>query len=195
MQAALPVLAFQAWELTTLKGNEILVDPVSDQNILGVSVKDIGDFSALISNTFIPNRPYREFSLSIPKINLKDTKVVVDTNNFEDNLAHLPGSALPGEKGNVFISGHSSLVEFFRPDNYKAIFSHLPEIGKGDQIEIDAGGQHFVYRVEGLRVVDPNDIAVVNPPDNEGRYLSLMTCVPPGFTTKRLVVLARLTGS
>jgi LPXTG-site transpeptidase (sortase) family protein len=40
--------------------------------------------------------------------------------------------------------------------------------------------------------VDPKDVSVINPPDGSGRYLTLMTCVPPGFNAKRLIVLAKL---
>ncbi len=107
-------------------------------------------------------------------------------------MAHLSGSALPGEKGNVFITGHSSLTQFYKPENYKAVFSKLPDLEIGDEIILDVSGTEYKYIVEGLKTFDPKDISVVNPPDQKGRYLSLMTCVPPGFKTKRLIVLAKL---
>ena len=33
---------------------------------------------------------------------------------------------------------------------------------------------------------------VLNPPDNKGRYITLMTCYPPGLNFKRLIVLGKM---
>lgn len=198
MQIITPFMAFKVWEITAYDKSQLLEDPTPvslsgslvDGGILGVSVASIDNFPAFIGSkgSFIP---YSEFKLSVPKLNLSDVKVKVSSNDFEQNLAHLPGSALPGERGNVFITGHSSLP--FTPGSKKiAFFVNLPSIKKGDEIFIEALGQKFSYVVAGMKIVDPKDISVINPPDKEGRYLTLMTCVPPGFNTKRLIVLARL---
>lgn len=194
MQVVLPILSFKVWEATTLKQSIPLIDPSgSESKVLGVSVENVGNFPAFISNkSRREGLQYSEYSLTISKIKLTDVKVKVDVNDFEENLGQLPGTALPGERGNVFITGHSSLTQLYAQNNFKTIFSHLPEVKKGDQVELNVLGQKFMYTVESLKIVDPKDISVINPPDNEGRYLTLMTCVPPGFNTKRLIVLARL---
>ena len=194
VQVVLPPLAFQVWQATALKGEALLVDPSKLDNssqVLGVSVSQVGNFPALVGST-TTDAPYNQFTLSAPSIKLKDTKVLVNSNDFEQSLAHLPGSALPGERGNVFITGHSFLTQFFSPTNFQAIFANLPNLKKGDEISLSAPSGSFTYTVVGLKVVDPSDTSVVNPPDEQGRYLSLMTCVPPGFNTKRLIVLAKL---
>lgn len=193
VQVAMPVLAFKYWEFTSYNQNRTLLSPDPNAQVLGVSVKNVSNFPAIYSeNRRVGEAPYKEFLVSIPSIKVEKARAVVDSNNFNENLGHLPGSPLPGEKGNVFITGHSSFPQFFRPDNYKAIFAHLPEIKRNDEITIEAGGQVFKYEVIGLRIVDPKDISVTAPPEQNGRYLTLMTCVPPGFTLKRLVVLAKL---
>jgi sortase A len=69
---------------------------------------------------------------------------------------------------------------------------NLLKIKKGDEINIETPGQLFTYVVQGMKVVDPKDVSVINPPDQVGRYLTLMTCVPPGYNVKRLIVLAKL---
>lgn len=197
VQIILPPLTFQIWQMTTLKEEALLVDPSTplgaspSNSVLGVSISEVGNFPALVDST-TTDAPYQEFSLTAPTIKLKDTKVKVNSNDFESSLAHLPGSALPGERGNVFITGHSFLTQFYSPGNFQAIFSNLPNLKKGDEITLSAPSGNFTYTVVGLKVVDPKDISVVNPPDEQGRYLSLMTCVPPGFNTKRLIVLAKL---
>lgn len=192
MQVLLPPLAFQIWAATSLNKDTLLVNPSPGENVLGVSVSNSSDFPGFISETVPANLPYTEFSLSIPKIKVQSAEVKVASTDIDNSLIQLAGSALPGEKGNVFISGHSSLPIFFKDNNYKAIFSNLPTLEKGDQIQVRALGQEFNYVVENLKVVDVSDTSVINPPDKEGRFLSLMTCVPPGLTLKRLIVLAKL---
>ncbi|MDO8570307.1 MAG: class E sortase [Candidatus Daviesbacteria bacterium] len=209
IQVIMPILEYKIWETVIYNQNISLISPDPGQKVLGISIenepsiKNIGvgllfrnnkdNFPAIISNSkrLIPPA-YQSFYLSIPSLKLANLKVVVDTNDFEQNLAHLPGSGLPGEKGNTFITGHSSLPQLFRPGNFKAIFAHLPEIKKGESIILDAGGQKFEYIVSGLKIVDPKETWVINPPEQNGRYLTLMTCVPPGLYLKRLIVLAEI---
>lgn len=194
VQIAMPLISYKIWEISVYNQNISLASPTIDKRtVLGVTVEDKGSFPALVSNNLRKSpAPYSEFTLSIPSLKLENVKVMVDTNDFEQNLAHLPGTALPGEKGNVFVTGHSSLPQFFRPGNFKAIFAHLPDVKRGEQIIVEAGGQKFTYIIDGMKIVDPKEISVINPPDLQGRYLSLMTCVPPGLYLKRLVVLAKL---
>jgi len=196
VQVAMPEIAYKVWELTAFNGNAELVDPTDQQgSVLGISISNVGGFPEFISSNDRADLPYTEFQIAIPKIKLPTTRVVVSSNNFDHNLAQLPGTALPGEIGNVFISGHSSLPQFYSPTNFQAIFSYLPNVNKGDDILVTAAGQQFDYQVIGMKVVDPSDVEVINPPDPVGRYLTLMTCVPPGFNTKRLIVLTKLKDS
>lgn len=194
VQLVMPLISYKFWEISVYNQNISLKTPYPEKkSVLGISVENKGNFPALVSNNLRKtSAPYNEFTLSIPSINLENLDVKVDSNDFEQNLAHLPGSALPGEKGNVFITGHSSLPQFFRIGNFKAIFAHLPDIKKGDLIITEANGQKFEYIVDGLKIVDPKETSVINSPDQQGRYLSLMTCVPPGLYLKRLVILAKL---
>lgn len=196
IQVIMPLVSYQLWEFTEYSRNQsnLLVSPVGkNQTILGVSIeKTANNFPAIVSKNVDGTRPYKEFTITIPSIGLEGVRTIVDSNDLDKSLVHLPGSSLPGEKGNVFISGHSSLPQFYRPGNFKAIFANLPKVKKGDVISVDAGEQRFEYIVEGLKVVNPSETWVINPPDNTGRYISLMTCVPPGLYLKRLIVLGRL---
>ncbi|MDD2823183.1 MAG: class E sortase [Candidatus Daviesbacteria bacterium] len=197
VQVLMPLISFKIWETFVYSQQNItLVSPTSDsKSVLGVSVETRNNFPVITSNNKRATpASYETFNIAIPSIKLEGAEVFVDSNTFDNHLSHLPGSALPGEKGNVFISGHSSLPQFFRQDNYKAIFSKLPDIKKGDLIVVTAGGQKFEYIVKGLTIVNPMETWVINPPDEAGRYLTLMTCVPPGLNTKRLTVLAKLKG-
>lgn len=197
MQVVMPILAFKIWELNNFDQGQLLANPkpaiISGNlaaDVLGVSVENINNFPAFVSSR-VSQAAYQEVALTIPKLKLYDIKTLIDSNDFETTLAHLPGTSLPGEKGNVFITGHSSIFQSLKLKQ-KAYFANLPSIKKGDEILVEAVGQRFIYQVLGMRVVDPKDVSVIAPPDDTGRYLTLMTCVPPGFNTKRLIVLARL---
>lgn len=193
MQIALPYFSFKIWE-TGLKYQSFgLISPQlpNESKVLGISLKSNDNFSYFVSNAQRKDIPsYLEFTVSVPKLKLEKYQVLVDSNDLTKTLAHLPGTALPGEKGNVFISGHSTL-NFLRGIK-DAPFANLQNLKIGDQIEVWAGGTKFMYEVVELKVVKPSDLSVINPPEPVGRYISLMTCVPPGLNFKRLVVLGKL---
>ncbi len=193
MQVVLPIASFKLWEIGQKYNNAILVSPTNsnENQVLGISIKNQDNFSSFVSSLKRQTEPtFSEFSLSIPKIKIENEKVLVDSNDLSNSLAQLPGSALPGERGNLFISGHSALSRLFNLK--KAVFEHLMDLKKGDQIVVNVLGVEYKYEVTQLKVVDPKDVSVINPPDDQGRYISLMTCVPPGLNFKRLVVLGKM---
>lgn len=199
MQVILPIVSFQLWWFGQKYNNGLLISPnptqvgqvlgVSIQN--GVSVRNQDNFPAFISTlTRETQAAYKEFSLTIPRLKIKNAQVLVDSNDLSKGLVHLPGSALAGEKGNIFVSGHSALSSFFSLKT--ALFANLTDLSKGDEIIVEALGVKFRYEVYELKVVNPNDLSVINAPEPQGRYISLMTCVPPGLNFKRLVVLGKM---
>lgn len=192
IQAIMPILAFESWNLSQ-KLQPALISPQNPNvsKVLGVSIENKDNFPAFVSlkvRETIPN--YTRFYLTVPSLGIQKEQVLVDSNELSKSLVHLPGSALPGEKGNVFISGHSALSQLFSFKN--AVFSRLSNLKKGDQVIIETSSSKFVYAVESLKVVNPSDISVINAPEEMGRYVSLMTCVPPGLNFKRLVVLGKM---
>lgn len=192
IQVILPIASFQIWSIGQKVNNQVLISPIkSKKGVLGISVQNRSNFPAFVSDLIRETKSnYSEFQLSVPKLKIEGETVYVDSNDLSKGLAQLPGSALPGEKGNVFISGHSALNRFFPGQN--AIFARLMDLKKGDEIVVGAGSTKFVYRVAEIKVVDPSDLSVIPAPDEQGRYISLMTCVPPGLNFKRLVVLGKM---
>jgi len=191
VQVGLPIVNFKLWELGN--NSQSLVSPEVGSGVLGVSIEISEDnFPSIISNFHRDYTPYTQFSLSVPAINIEEARVFVDSNDLSKGLAHLPGSSLPGERGNVFISGHSALPIIFNGNkNYGAIFANLENLKKGDLIKVSAGGE-YDYKVLEVKEIDPKDLSVVRAPDPSERYITLMTCVPPGLNTKRLVVLGKM---
>lgn len=134
----------------------------------------------------------KEFLITIPKLKIKKAKVKVDSLKFDTNLSHFPGSAIPGEIGNAFITGHSVLPQFADPKNYRSIFTKLPDLEVGDDIYVELPQNTLHFTVQYSKVVDRKDLSVLLPISTTGRNLTLMTCVPPGTNIKRLVVITSL---
>lgn len=146
--------------------------------------------------TAIPTIP-REFYLTITKLGIENATVETNSINPDPSksLGHFRGSALPGEIGNTFIYGHSILPWFFNPKNYKTIFSTLPDLEERDLITISYNEKILNYIVEKKETLLPekaNPLDPISPPELKRSYLTLMTCVPPGLETNRLLVIARL---
>jgi sortase A len=80
-------------------------------------------------------------------------------------VGHIPGTALPGQPGNVGISGHRDT--FFRP---------LRNIRRDDVVTLTTLLGEFRYRVVSTSIVRPDNIAVLAPTDNQ--ILTLVTCYP-----------------
>lgn len=78
---------------------------------------------------------------------------------------HIAGTALPGQPGNIGISGHRDT--FFRP---------LRHIERNDLITLTTMSGEYRYRVLSTSVVGPDDVAVLEPGGNE--ILTLVTCYP-----------------
>ena len=135
-----------------------------------------------------------DFFLTVEKFGIAKAKVVTG-DNFLTQLAHFPKSAQPGQVGNVVISGHSVLPQFFRPENYWSIFSKLYLMEIDDQIILETNNQTFTYSVTETLVVTPKDIWVLEATDQFGSYLTLLTCGVGGFTRDRIIIRATLVNS
>ncbi len=150
-------------------------------------------------NVWFPSAKYKKverkkvvnYTISIPKIGIKEANVEIGGMDLKKSLIHYPNSSFPGELGNPVIFGHSTIPIFFNPKIYETIFSTLPELKKGDSIIARIDGVEYFYEVYKMVTVDPDDLTVLE--QKYDRYdLSLITCVPPGTLWKRLVVQARL---
>ena len=104
-------------------------------------------------------------------------------------MVHYPGTALPGDKGNVFITGHSSNV-FWEKSDYNTVFALLPKIEEGDDIFVSYDQVDYHYRVISKKEVTPKEVGILEQGDD--KIMTLMTCTPVGTVLRRLVVTAEL---
>ena len=129
--------------------------------------------------------------LTIPRLGIDQALVQVGGEDLKKMLIHYPNTAFPGQLGNTVIFGHSVLPQFFNPKNYLTIFSTLYQLREGDEILVDFDGVEYRYLVEDLFEVSSEDLSVLEQ-RYDGRFLTLITCSPPGTYLRRLIVRARL---
>ncbi|MEI8232544.1 MAG: sortase [bacterium] len=132
---------------------------------------------------------YAVYTLSIPKLGIDRAVVRSDHTDLKQSLIQYQGTALPGNLGNTVIFGHSVLPQFFNPQNYLTIFSTLHKLKLGDTMEIAADGATFTYKISEMYEAAPDDLSPLAQVYN-GRYLTLITCTPPGTYLRRLIIKA-----
>ncbi len=106
-------------------------------------------------------------------------------------VVRYPGTAEPGEKGNVFIFGHSSNYPWVNSE-YNSIFALLDQLQNDDEIIIYYFQKKYVYRVTDRAIVKPGDVKTLEARDQTKKELSLMTCWPIGTTLERIILFAEL---
>jgi sortase A len=120
--------------------------------------------------------------IEIPRLALSVVVVEgVDRISLRRAVGHIPGTALPGEDGNVGLAGHRDT--FFR---------QLKDVKIDDEIQVSTLTGNFKYRVVSLKIVDPENVGVLAP--SAENVLTLVTCYPfyfVGPAPKRWIVRAR----
>jgi len=120
--------------------------------------------------------------IMIPSIGL--SKYVVEGTDLEslrNGPGHYPDTPLPGAPGTTAIAGHRT--------TYGAPFRHIDEVRHGEPIVIDMPDGRFVYRVQRTKIVDDQDLSVL---DKVGyQRLVLSACHPLYSAAQRVIVFAR----
>ncbi len=119
----------------------------------------------------------------IPRIDV-DAPVVegVAWEDLKKGVGHLPGSAHPGQRGNLYLAAHN--------DVFGEIFRYLAKLELGDEFFVYSGNQAFRYVVASKRIIEPTDVDVMYPTTEP--IATLQTCYPYLVDTQRLVVIGEL---
>jgi len=120
--------------------------------------------------------------ISIPAIGVAEYVVEgTDLGSLRKGPGHYPETPLPGEPGTTAIAGHRT--------TYGAPFRDIDDLDPGDRIVVDMSDGRFVYRVEGTRIVDDQDLSVLDPVGH--KRLMLSACHPLYSAAQRIIVYAR----
>lgn len=167
------------------------------KNILTSTINSVERVDSTDATTWFPSFQInpaaprvKSYTLSIPTLGIKEAMVSTQDYNVGSHLVNYGGTAVPPDKGNAVIFGHSTLPQLFDPKNYKTIFARLHTIEKNDEIIATVDGVVHTYKVFAISIVSPTDFAPLMQRYDHS-YLTLITCTPPGTTWERLVVEAK----
>ena len=146
----------------------------------------------------VSEAPTADPRLIIPKLNVdvpvffnisNDTATINDAMNHGVAQFKIPGAdAMPGQIGNLVISGHSA-GDIYSNNQYKFIFSGLERLVDDDLIYVNYNSVRYTYKVYKRETVEPTNVAaLVYKVDKP--ILTLITCTPLGSDRYRLLVMA-----
>lgn len=160
------------YDPTTNSSREIVIDTDYDKDMY-LDIESIGIEDIIIT----------------PNVESSDEEIY--NKYLKRGVAHFRGTPLPGDGGNSFIYGHSSVESFFsRHQNLpETIFTRLENIEVGDDVYITRDGEELHYIVRKKKIVEATDFSILDT-QGDKETVTLMTCWPLGIGTKRLIVVA-----
>lgn len=121
--------------------------------------------------------------MRIPKVKI-EAPILEGTDDLTLNrgVGHIAGTPGLGENGNVGLAGHRD-----------GFFRGLKDIQVGDTIQVETRSANLTYVIDGVTIVDPSDVSVLQPRTHAS--LTLVTCYPfyfVGSAPSRFIVQASL---
>lgn len=122
-------------------------------------------------------------TIEIPKLGLRaELQQGITLRNIDRGPSHWPGTAMPGQNGNVVVMGHR--VTRTRP------FRNIDQLVPGDEVFFEVDGVRHRYEVTGHQVVTPKQTEIVHQTAEPTG--TLFACHPPGSARYRYVVNLKL---
>jgi sortase A len=162
------------------------------------SAEAIGGLVPALTSTFAPKLPtpmdapadphaatpeIRLGQLEIPKIALDQPLFAgVTLTAVNRGPGHWPGSAVPGQLGNVVVAGHRT--------TYTRPFHDLDLLAPGDELIFTTEAGRFVYVLERTEIVTPDRMDIVS--QRYEKTATLFACHPKGSARYRIVGHFRL---
>jgi LPXTG-site transpeptidase (sortase) family protein len=173
---------YESWSLDRLRDGQSVSMASYIASRIGIGKSEVHSAPRPGEETeAVPARGDLVGRLDIPRLGLSAMVLEgVDGQTLKLGVGHVPGTALPGRRGNVALAAHRDT--FFRS---------LHGIRASDAIELTTLRRTYRYTVDFVRIVDPDDAAVLR--DTPRPSLTLVTCYPfhwVGNAPKRFVVQA-----
>ena len=117
--------------------------------------------------------------IEIPRISLdRPLYEGITLGTLDAGPGHWPGSAMPGQIGNVVVAGHRV--------SHSGPFRNIDQLQPGDEVVLTTADGRFAYLVSGSEVVEPTAIEVID--QTPAATATLFACHPPGSTKYRYIV-------
>lgn len=139
----------------------------------------------------LPEDPYADTpqvvigTIEIPKLGVvADLQRGVTLTAIDRGPGWWPGTAMPGEWGNVVVAGHRT--------THTKPFNRLHELVAGDRVIFTTAAGRFEYEVRGVITVPADWIDIAA--QDWAHTATLFACHPPGSARERIVAKLRLLG-
>jgi sortase A len=134
-------------------------------------------------NSYAPEEIRTIGVIEIPKLGLRVAMGQgISMRNIDRGPSHWPGTALPGQPGNVVVMGHR--VTRTRP------FRNIDQLVPGDEVLFEVGGVRTRYVMTHHEIVTPDRLDIVRQTAEPTG--TLFACHPPGSARYRYVVRLKL---
>ncbi|HVO41877.1 MAG TPA: class D sortase [Aggregatilineales bacterium] len=168
----------------TLDANGKVIDQAF--NLDEIPAQYRASYQLQLEATYIPptSSPEGPTRIVIPKLNVDQQ--VVSGDGWEAlklGVGHHPGSANPGQPGNMVLSAHD--------DVYGEIFRYLDRLESGDEVTVYTLTQHYTYVVQSRQIVPPTATEILGS-QGSVKQLTLISCYPYQKDTQRIAVFAIL---
>ena len=109
-----------------------------------------------------------------------------DSDTLDHNVGHVAGTSLPvgGKDTRTVLAAHNGLTT-------ADLFKRLPELKKGDLVDVDSPAGLLSYRVTRTHVVSPTDVADIKIIKGKD-MVTLLTCTGMGNSRRLLVDAERV---
>lgn len=200
-----PVLSWQLYLQPAFAANDI-TSPIPQTKLVNASTweslleqtmqlgQNLDDAKNWFANAAIQSKvtpSLAQYTISIPKLKITDAVVSTVDEDLGSHLVNFQGTALPPDKGNSVIFGHSTLPQLYNPKDYHTIFAYAHTLKIGDDILVTADNVKYTYTINNITIVSPDDTSVLAQ-NYDNSYLTIVTCTPPGTTWKRLIIKSTL---
>ena len=165
------IISLTAFFTSTSK--QIYYETIEEKEMIETTIKEINGEplkkEELEQKEKIKKKHNYKMIIEIPSINLK--KGILDkndkNNNVDKNVAILPSSVYPGEKGNIYIAAHSGT-------GIHSYFNKIDRLENDDIVNLYYNNKKYSYELYGVKYIEKNrGISLLN---NEKNTLFLITC-------------------
>lgn len=158
----------------------VLTDPF-DESVQRVTEAEYFERLDLAGTGVMATVSIPSIDVSLPLYHTTESAVL------QHGLGHVQASSLPsgGTSSHCVVAGHTGLVNMKVLDN-------LPDVVVGDYIFVQVAGETHAYRVYGVETVLPEETSSMVIQDGRD-LMTLVTCVPYGINSHRLLVHAERT--
>ena len=160
--------------------------PTSTTRPLGPDIPDLPIPGPIPLDAHAPTPEVVLGTLEIPKIEVSQPlQEGMTLTAINRGPSHWPGTAMPGDFGNVVVAGHR--VTYFRP------FYRLDELVPGDLVHFKMNdGRTHTYAVREIVIVNPNDLWIAD--QTYAHTATLFGCHPKHSARQRIVASLELLG-